>query len=198
MLDVRCSSASPAYVLYTSGSTGTPKGVVVPHRAILRLVCATDFLTVQPDDVFALHSNLCFDASTLELWAPLLNGASLVITETETVLSATALATHLRRHRVTALWLTTSLFNQLRSVILPLALPGIVAGSIFTFSLTLGDYITPVLVGGSSSQLIGNVVYDTLNQSSNLPFAAAFAVVPLCVMGVYLLIARRLGAFEAL
>jgi putative spermidine/putrescine transport system permease protein len=88
--------------------------------------------------------------------------------------------------------------RTLRSVILPLALPGIVAGSIFTFSLTLGDYITPVLVGGSSSQFIGNVVYDTVNQSSNLPFAAAYATVPLAVMGVYLLLARRLGAFEAL
>ena len=88
--------------------------------------------------------------------------------------------------------------RTLRTVILPLALPGIVAGSIFTFSLTLGDYITPVLIGGASSQFIGNVVYDAVNQSSNLPFAAAFAVVPLCVMGVYLLIARRLGAFEAL
>jgi putative spermidine/putrescine transport system permease protein len=89
-------------------------------------------------------------------------------------------------------------FRTLRAVILPLALPGVVAGSIFTFSLTLGDYITPVLIGGSSSQFIGNVVYDAVNQSSNLPFAAAFAVVPLCVMGVYLLIARRLGAFDAL
>ena len=89
-------------------------------------------------------------------------------------------------------------FRTLRTVILPLALPGIVAGSIFTFSLTLGDYITPVLVGGASSQFIGNVVYDSVNQSSNLPFAAAFAVVPLGVMAVYLLIARRLGAFDAL
>ena len=88
--------------------------------------------------------------------------------------------------------------RTLRTVILPLALPGIVAGSIFTFSLTLGDYITPVLVGGPSSQFIGNVVYDSVNQSSNLPFAAAFAVVPLAVMGVYLVIARRLGAFDAL
>jgi putative spermidine/putrescine transport system permease protein len=89
-------------------------------------------------------------------------------------------------------------FRTLRTVILPLALPGIVAGSIFTFSLTLGDYITPVLVGGASSQFIGNVVYDAVNQSSNLPFGAAFAVVPVFVMGVYLMIARRLGAFDAL
>jgi putative spermidine/putrescine transport system permease protein len=85
-----------------------------------------------------------------------------------------------------------------RSVILPLALPGIVAGSIFTFSLTLGDYITPLLVGGTSSQLIGNVVYDSVNGAGNLPFAAAFAVVPVVVMGIYLTIARRFGAFEAL
>jgi len=88
--------------------------------------------------------------------------------------------------------------RTLRSVILPLALPGIVAGSIFTFSLTLGDYITPLLVGGPSSQFIGNVVYDSVNGAGNLPFAAAFAVVPLLVMGVYLMIARRLGAFDAL
>ncbi len=88
--------------------------------------------------------------------------------------------------------------RTLRSVILPLALPGIIAGSIFTFALTLGDYITPILVGGASSQFIGNVVYDSAIGSSDLPFAAAFAVVPLVVMGVYLVLARRLGAFEAL
>ena len=88
--------------------------------------------------------------------------------------------------------------RTLRSIILPLALPGVVAGSIFTFSLTLGDYITPVLVGGASSQFIGNVVYDSVNQASNLPFGAAFAVVPVVVMGVYLVAARKLGAFDAL
>jgi putative spermidine/putrescine transport system permease protein len=89
-------------------------------------------------------------------------------------------------------------WRTLRSVILPLALPGVVAGSIFTFSLTLGDYITPLLVGGASSQFIGNVVYDSVLGGGNLPFGAAYAVVPLVVMGVYLLIARRLGAFDAL
>ena len=82
-----------------------------------------------------------------------------------------------------------------RSVLLPLVFPGVVAGSIFTFSLTLGDYITPLLVGGPGSLLIGNIVYE--NSSTNLAFAAAFAVVPIGVMGVYLAIARRLGAFEA-
>jgi putative spermidine/putrescine transport system permease protein len=89
-------------------------------------------------------------------------------------------------------------FRTFRTVILPLALPGVIAGSIFTFSLTLGDYITPTLIGGTSSQFIGNVVYDSVNQSGNVPFGAAFAVVPVVVMGAYLLVARRLGAFEAL
>ena len=85
-----------------------------------------------------------------------------------------------------------------RSVILPLALPGVVAGSIFTFSLTLGDYITPSLVGGAGSNFIGNVVYENVGVNSNVPFAAAFATVPVIIMAIYLTVARRLGAFEAL
>ena len=83
-----------------------------------------------------------------------------------------------------------------RRVILPLALPAVVAGSIFTFSLTLGDYITPTLV--SSTQFIGNVVYNNVGIANNLPLAAAFATVPVAIMIVYLLVARRLGAFESL
>jgi putative spermidine/putrescine transport system permease protein len=83
-----------------------------------------------------------------------------------------------------------------RRVILPLALPAMVAGSIFTFSLTLGDYITPNLV--SSTQFIGNVVYSNVGVANNLPLAAAFATVPVVVMVLYLLGARRLGAFESL
>jgi putative spermidine/putrescine transport system permease protein len=84
----------------------------------------------------------------------------------------------------------------LRRVVLPLALPAVVAGSIFTFSLTLGDYITPQLV--SSTQFIGNVVYSNVGVANNLPLAAAFATVPVMIMVLYLLAARRLGAFESL
>jgi putative spermidine/putrescine transport system permease protein len=83
-------------------------------------------------------------------------------------------------------------------VVLPLALPGVVAGSIFTFSLTLGDFITPILVGGAGSQFIGNVVYANVGIANNIPFAAALAMVPIAIMAVYLLVAQRLGAFEAL
>jgi putative spermidine/putrescine transport system permease protein len=87
--------------------------------------------------------------------------------------------------------------KTLRSVILPLALPGIVAGSIFTFSLTLGDYLTPLLVGGTGSNFIGIEIYRFIGDS-NVPLAAAYATIPMLIMGVYLLIARRMGAFEAL
>ena len=83
-------------------------------------------------------------------------------------------------------------------VVLPLAIPGVIAGSIFTFSLTLGDYITPILVGGAGSSFIGNVVYANIGIANNVPFAAALATVPVAIMAVYLLIAKRLGAFEAL
>lgn len=83
-------------------------------------------------------------------------------------------------------------------VVIPLALPGLIAGSIFTFSLTLGDYITPVLVGGPGSDFIGNVVYANVGIANNIPFAAAYAAVPLVVMALYLIAARRLGAFETL
>jgi len=89
-------------------------------------------------------------------------------------------------------------WRTLRDVMLPLVLPGIVAGSIFTFSLTLGDYITPILVGGAGSSFIGNVVYANVGIANNVPFAAALAMVPIAIMAVYLLIAQRLGAFEAL
>ncbi|MEA2643469.1 MAG: putative spermidine/putrescine transport system permease protein [Chloroflexota bacterium] len=89
-------------------------------------------------------------------------------------------------------------WRAVRDVVVPLALPGVVAGSIFTFSLTLGDYITPVLVGGAGSTFIGNVVYGNVGIANNVPFAAALATVPVAIMAVYLLIARRLGAFEAL
>ena len=83
-----------------------------------------------------------------------------------------------------------------RRVIVPLALPAAVAGSIFTFSLTLGDYIAPRLV--SNTQFIGNVVYDNVGVANNLPLAAAFATVPVMIMIAYLLLARRMGAFESL
>ena len=84
-----------------------------------------------------------------------------------------------------------------RTVVLPLALPGVIAGSIFTFSLTLGDYIIPQIIGNSAN-FIGMAVYQLQGTAGNIPLAAAFAVVPILIMLIYLTIARRMGAFDAL
>lgn len=84
-----------------------------------------------------------------------------------------------------------------RTVILPLALPGVIAGSIFTFSLTLGDYIIPQIVG-NSRPFIGQAVYTLQGTAGDIPLAAAFTVVPMLIMGVYLALAKRAGAFDAL
>jgi putative spermidine/putrescine transport system permease protein len=90
-----------------------------------------------------------------------------------------------------AKWWTT-----FRRVVWPISFPGIVAGSIFSFSLTLGDYIAPELVGNTF--FIGNIVYQSVGIANNVPFAAAYALVPVGIMALYLILARRLGAFEAL
>ncbi|HYM50386.1 MAG TPA: ABC transporter permease [Candidatus Limnocylindrales bacterium] len=87
-------------------------------------------------------------------------------------------------------------FTTLRRVVLPVVWPGIVAGSIFAFSLTLGDYIAPDLVG--NTEFIGNVIYQSVGIANNVPFAAAYATVPALIMAAYLLIARQMKAFEAL
>jgi putative spermidine/putrescine transport system permease protein len=88
-------------------------------------------------------------------------------------------------------------WQTLRRVVLPMAFPAFVAGSIFTFSLTMGDYIAVKIVGGTT-QLLGNVVYDNQGAANNLPFAAAVATIPIVVMLGYLAAARRTGALEQL
>jgi putative spermidine/putrescine transport system permease protein len=89
-------------------------------------------------------------------------------------------------------------WRTLRNVILPLALPGIAAGSIFTFSLTLGDYIMVDLVGGNKTDYLGSLIFQYQGVANELPLAAAIALIPVAVITVYLLIVKRLGAFEAL
>ena len=87
--------------------------------------------------------------------------------------------------------------TTLRRVVLPAVFPAVVAGSIFTFSLTMGDYIAVKIVGGAN-QMLGNVVYDNVGAANNLPFAAAVATVPVVVMLVYLAAVRRTGALDNL
>ncbi|HST61450.1 MAG TPA: amino acid adenylation domain-containing protein, partial [Longimicrobium sp.] len=99
-----------AYVMYTSGSTGRPKGVEVPHRAIVRLVRGQDFVSIDPSDVFLQLAPTSFDAATLELWGPLLNGACLAIHPAGQP-SVESIGRALGEHGVTVLWLTAGLFH---------------------------------------------------------------------------------------
>ncbi|HLS57736.1 MAG TPA: amino acid adenylation domain-containing protein, partial [Zeimonas sp.] len=101
-----------AYVVYTSGSTGRPKGVMIPHRAVARLVCNTDYVRIAPADCVAQASNSSFDAATFEIWGALLNGARLAIVPTDTLLSPPQLERQIARDRITTLFVTTALFNE--------------------------------------------------------------------------------------
>lgn len=99
-----------AYIIYTSGSTGKPKGTLIPHRGVVRLVRHTDYARFGPDEVFLQFAPLAFDASTFEVWGPLLNGGKLVIMPPGTSMLAEVGAV-VSRHKVTTLWLTAGLFN---------------------------------------------------------------------------------------
>ncbi len=117
--DLPRSSTELAYIMYTSGSTGTPKGVMVPHRAVIRLVINNGYAEIGPDDRVSFTANPAFDASTFEVWAPLLNGGALVVIDYETVLTPHKLVQVLQVHRVTVLWLTIGLFNRLAAELSP-------------------------------------------------------------------------------
>ncbi|MCU7645701.1 non-ribosomal peptide synthetase [Pseudomonas piscis] len=122
--DLEASSAAVAYIMYTSGSTGEPKGVRVPHRAITRLVINNGYADFNADDRVAFASNPAFDASTMDVWGPLLNGGRVVVVDQQTLLDPPAFAQLLQASGVTLLFLTTSLFNQYVQLI-PQALKGL-------------------------------------------------------------------------
>ncbi|WP_223305976.1 non-ribosomal peptide synthetase [Massilia sp. NR 4-1] len=111
-LDLASDAAVAAYVMYTSGSSGQPKGVLVPHRAVSRLVLNSGYAGFSSADRVAFASNPAFDAATMEVWAPLLNGGCAVIIGQDTLLDPARLAQALRRQEVSVLWLTVGLFNQ--------------------------------------------------------------------------------------
>ncbi|KAF9080654.1 hypothetical protein BGX27_005327, partial [Mortierella sp. AM989] len=132
-----------AYVMYTSGSTGQPKGVVVSHRAVIRLVFNDVFTDFGPEDRVAFVNNPCFDPSTLDVWGPLLRGASIVIMDHETYLDARRFADALELHQVTTLTMTNAIFHQHAFIIGPAMsklkylLSGAEQGSISAFAEVL-------------------------------------------------------------
>ncbi|MDH0665488.1 amino acid adenylation domain-containing protein, partial [Pseudomonas sp. GD03858] len=118
-LGLAVDAGAAAYIMYTSGSTGTPKGVQVPHRAIVRLVINNGFADFNRQDRVAFASNPAFDASTLEVWAPLINGGAVVVIDQDQVLSRQTLRDALLAQGVTVLWLTAGLFHQYADDLLP-------------------------------------------------------------------------------
>ncbi|MBD2816735.1 amino acid adenylation domain-containing protein, partial [Xenorhabdus sp. Flor] len=117
--DLPHASTELAYIMYTSGSTGTPKGVLVPHRAVVRLVINNGYAAIEQDARVAFTANPAFDASTFEVWAPLLNGGTLVVIDHTTLLTSAELIRTLQTHRITILWLTIGLFNRLAAELFP-------------------------------------------------------------------------------
>jgi amino acid adenylation domain-containing protein len=112
----KVSADNLAYVVYTSGSTGKPKGVAVPHRAVNRLVCNTNYVKLESADKVAQISNISFDAATFEIWGALLHGAQLVGISRDVALSPQDFGVQIRQQGISVLFLTTALFNQLASV----------------------------------------------------------------------------------
>ena len=138
--DLAQSAQSVAYILYTSGSTGTPKGVQVPHLAISRLVLNNGFAEFSAHDRVAFASNPAFDASTLEVWAPLLNGGCVVVVEQVQLLSQAAFAELLREQAVSVLWMTAGLFHQYADALMPVFRQ-------LRYLIVGGDVLDPQVIG---------------------------------------------------
>ncbi len=166
-----------ANVIYTSGSTGKPKGVRVPHRGIVRLVCGTDYLEIEPEDAVAQASSISFDAASWEIWAPLLNGARVVGFSKEELVDADLLAEGLRKYGVTAAFFTTALFNQLAA-----EAPGVFANLkcvIFGGEASDPKSVAAVLQQGPPRQLLHaygpteTSVYATIHRVTEVPDGAS-------------------------
>jgi amino acid adenylation domain-containing protein len=133
------SSLRTAYVMYTSGSTGTPKGVLVPHRGVTRLAINNGYAVIGADDRVAFAANPAFDASTFELWAPLLNGGTVVVISHDTVLTPDAFVRTLQEQRINILWLTVGLFHQMVTELEPVFAQ-------LKILITGGDVLDPRLI----------------------------------------------------
>ncbi|WP_449301162.1 amino acid adenylation domain-containing protein [Pseudomonas citri] len=134
------SAESVAYIMYTSGSTGTPKGVLVPHRAINRLVINNGYADFNTRDRVAFASNPAFDASTLDVWAPLLNGGCVVVVEQDVLLTQERFAALLTEQAVSVLWMTAGLFHQYAAGLMPVFKQ-------LRYLIVGGDVLDPAVIG---------------------------------------------------
>ncbi|NWB99026.1 amino acid adenylation domain-containing protein, partial [Pseudomonas gingeri] len=138
-LALDASSESVAYIMYTSGSTGTPKGVLVPHRAVSRLVINNGYAEFNAGDRVAFASNPSFDASTLDVWAPLLNGGCVVVVEQSVLLSLNEFRELLLAQSVSVLWMTAGLFHQYAGGLME-------AFARLRYLIVGGDVLDPVVI----------------------------------------------------
>jgi amino acid adenylation domain-containing protein len=165
---VTAGAESLAYVSFTSGSTGEPKGVAVPHRAVLRLVAGIEGLTVRPQDTFLQFAPIAFDASTFEVWTPLLSGARLAVAPPGE-LSIRELTAAVRDERVTVMWLTAGLFRQVVTAGLD-DLRGL------RYLLAGGDVLPLPQVTRVVTELTGTLLINGYGPTENTTFTCCHAV----------------------
>lgn len=172
--EVASSAHSPAYVMFTSGSTGTPKAVSVPHRAIVRLARAQGLAA--PGLRAAVYSNPAFDASTLEIWVPLLNGGTLLPVDRTVVMDPRALRLFLHEGRISLLWITAGLFQQIAALD-----PAAFAGP--RLVITGGDVVNPVAARAvlAAGRAKGLALFNGYGPTENTTFSTLFDIADLRV-----------------
>ncbi|MEO1173100.1 MAG: non-ribosomal peptide synthetase, partial [Myxococcota bacterium] len=156
-------------VMYTSGSTGQPKGVAIPNRGILRLVVDSDFMTINGDTSFAQLSAQTFDAATLEIWAPLLNGGRCVLLPSGELPDLDMLGDAIRAHRINSMWLTASLFNFVVDNALDLLRP-------LTSVLTGGEALSVAHVVKANRELPDTQLINGYGPTENTTFTTCYAI----------------------
>ncbi|WP_326520647.1 non-ribosomal peptide synthetase [Xanthomonas sp. 3058] len=179
-------TAAPAYVMYTSGSSGTPKGVLVPHQAVLNLVRDPDYARWQADDRFAFASNPAFDSSTLEVWAPLLSGGSVVVVPQEVMLDPSVLSQFVRTHAISVLILVAGV---LRAYATELAreLPTL------RYLITGGDIADPQALATLLRDTPPQTLLQTYGPTETTQFVTAVAVTEVPADGRRIPIGKPIG-----